>query len=246
MKKLQCIYEDGDHKWYIIARDPAKPDYVIDTNEYLVCADGESIILDPGGIEIFPAVFSAVCEVFDPTEIKTVFASHQDPDIISSLSMWMEANPALKCYISRLWSPFIPHFGGTDETFINIPDEGMDIRLGGKLLQTVPAHYLHSSGNFNIYDPKAKILFSGDIGTALVPAEMNTSLFVENFDEHIQYAEGFHSRWMGCEKAKTDWCERVSAMEIDMLCPQHGTIYKGDDVKRFIEWFNQLPIAVAV
>ena len=54
----------------------------------------------------------------------------------------------------------MPHFGGQDSTFITIPDPGMTIRLGGLELQAIPAHYLHSSGNFHLYDPKAKILFS--------------------------------------------------------------------------------------
>ena len=36
MKKLEFIYEDGSHKWAAVARDPEKPDFLIDTNEYLV------------------------------------------------------------------------------------------------------------------------------------------------------------------------------------------------------------------
>jgi flavorubredoxin len=29
-----------------------------------------------------------------------------------------------------------------------------------------------------------------------------------------------------------------------MLCPQHGAIYRGPDVGRFINWFAGLPIGV--
>jgi flavorubredoxin len=29
-----------------------------------------------------------------------------------------------------------------------------------------------------------------------------------------------------------------------MLCPQHGAIYRGDDVMRFIDWFEGLEVAV--
>ena len=82
--------------------------------------------------------------------MKAVFASHQDPDIISSLALWLEFNPALKCYTSWLWTSFLPHFGGSADTFLSIPDEGMDIPLGSLTLKAVPAHYLHSSGNFVI------------------------------------------------------------------------------------------------
>jgi flavorubredoxin len=243
MKTARVIFEDGDHKWLAITRDPNRPGYLIDTNEYLVIHGDDSILLDPGGSEVFPAVFSAISTSFDPRKIDKLFASHQDPDIISSLSMWLEFNPKVKCYISWLWTSFVPHFGGDGDTFIGIPDGGMDIVVGGQRLQAIPAHYLHSSGNLHLYDPKAKILFTGDVGAALLPAGED-SLFVEDFDRHIRHAEGFHRRWMGSEKAKRDWCARVASMDIDMLCPQHGAIYQGENVKRFIDWFSRLDVGL--
>ena len=243
MKTARPIFEDGDHKWIAIVRDPNRPNHMIDTNEYLVVHGEDSILLDPGGSEVFPAVFSAISTVFDPRKIDKVFSSHQDPDVVSSLSMWSEFNPNIRCYISWLWTSFVPHFGGGEDNFVAIPDSGMDILVGGQRLQAIPAHYLHSSGNFNLYDPKAKVLFTGDVGAAMLPAGED-GLFVEDFDRHIRHAEGFHRRWMGSDKAKRDWCSRVSLLDIDMLCPQHGAIYQGEDVKRFIDWFSRLDVGV--
>lgn len=243
MKRCETLYVDGDHVWMAIVRDADKPGYLIDTNEYLVSKGGEGLLCDPGGLEIFPAVFSALSAEFDPTRIQAVFASHQDPDIISSLALWLEFNPNIRCYTSWLWTSFVPHFGGTAETFVAIPDAGVDIVLGGLRLQAVPAHYLHSSGNHHLYDAKAKILFSGDVGAALLPQDAQ-GLFVENFDQHIRHAEAFHRRWMGSDRAKRDWCERVAKLEIDMLCPQHGAVYQGADVMRFINWFADLEVGV--
>lgn len=245
MKTIQTIYEDGDHRWMAISRDPAKQDFLIDTNEYLVLNGEQALLTDPGGMEIFPAVFSAISTEFDPRNIKWLFASHQDPDIISSLSLWLDFNPQLRCYLSWLWGSFVPHFGGDDKTFVSIPDEGMDIQLGNLRLQAVPAHYLHSSGNFHLYDAKAKLLFSGDVGAALLPPELD-GLFVQDFDKHIRHAEGFHRRWIGSNEAKLDWCERASRMQIDMLCPQHGAIYQGADVGRFINWLAELPVGSGI
>jgi flavorubredoxin len=243
MKTARVIYEDGKHKWIALVRDPNRPDYLIDSNEYLVIDDDDSLLLDPGGNEVFPSVFSALSTEFDPRKITKLFASHQDPDIISSLALWLEFNPQVKCYISWLWASFVPHFGGNKETFISIPDGGMDIMIGSQRLQVIPAHYLHSSGNFHLYDPKAKILFSGDVGTALLPPGED-DLFFEDFDRHIRHAEGFHRRWMGSDKAKRDWCQRVSQLDIQMMCPQHGAIYRGDQVRRFIDWFSHLEVGI--
>lgn len=243
MKTTQTIFADGTHKWTAIIRDPAKADYLIDTNEYLVQHAGEGLLVDPGGAEIFPAVFSALSAEFDPSKLTGIFASHQDPDMISSLALWLEFNPQMKCYVSWMWAGFIPHFGGTAATFVALPDEGDMVPLAGLPLQAIPAHYLHSSGNLHLYDKQAKVLFSGDVGAALLPPEKQ-ALFVEDFSAHIRYSEGFHRRWMGSNEAKRQWCERVSAMEIDMLCPQHGAIYQGADVQRFIHWFDELHVGV--
>lgn len=243
MKVAQKIFEAGSRRWYAIARDPDRPDYLIDTNEYLVVDGADAMLCDPGGMEIFPAVFSAISAEYDPAHIGGIFASHQDPDIVSSLSLWLEFNPALKCYCSWLWAGFIPHFGGTAETFVKIPDEGMEIVQGRLRLRAVPAHYLHSSGNFHLYDPAAKLLFSGDVGAALLPPGQG-GLFVEDFDAHIRHAKGFHQRWMGSEAAKRDWCERVAKLDLDLLCPQHGAIYRGADIERFINWFAELEVGI--
>jgi len=245
VKQFQYIYTNQSHKWGLIYADPNKLPFVIDTNEYVILSNQEAMLLDPGGSEIFPEVFSALSTEINPHHITHIFASHQDPDIISSLSLWLEINPNLKCFISRIWSTFIPHFGGDDKTLLPVADAGMKYNFNGIDLQFIPAHYLHSSGNFHLYDEKAKILFSGDMGAALLPdSSKRTGLYVENFDTHIQYAVGFHQRWMSSNEAKIKWCERVSQLEIDMLCPQHGLIYTGKDIERFINWFSELKVGI--
>jgi flavorubredoxin len=243
MKRVVTLYERGDHSWRVIARDPARASYLIDTNEYVIESAGVAMITDPGGQEIFPAVFGALSMDFDSRKITNIFSSHQDPDVISSLALWLAFNPKIRCYASWLWSHFIPHFGGDGETILALPDEGGPIQLGRITLHAVPAHYLHSSGNFHLYDPVAKILFTGDVGAALLPPSEH-DLFVKDFSSHIRHAEGFHRRWMGSNEAKNDWCERASRLDIDMLCPQHGALYRGDDVARFIDWFRALEVGV--
>ena len=243
MKTTKTIFQDGSHKWVAITRDPDKQNFLIDTNEYLVTHGGKGMLVDPGGAEIFPAVFSALASELDPSALAGIFVSHQDPDVCSSLALWLEFNPTMPCYFSWLWGGFIPHFGGKAENFVSIPDDGLDISLEGLALRAVPAHYLHSAGNFHLYDKLAKILFSGDVGAALLPAGED-GLFVENFDRHIRHADGFHRRWMGSNEAKRRWCERASQMDIDMLCPQHGAIYRGADVSRFINWFDELHVGI--
>jgi len=240
MKTATELWSNGRRRWIVIARDPERVAHLIDTNEYAMASDDEIVLTDPGGFEIFPMVFAAFAAELDASKITHIFASHQDPDVISSLSLWLHFNPKIKCHLSWLWQSFLPHFGGERDTFQPIPDEGRVLVVAGTTLEAIPAHYLHSSGNFHLYDPEARLLFSGDVGAALLPP--SSGLFVTDFDGHIRHAEAFHRRWMGSNEAKRAWCERAAAMPIDLLCPQHGAIYRGKDVERFINWFSELEV----
>ena len=240
----QIIYSDANVQWVVFGRDTSKPDYVIDTNEYLIISGSKGMLLDPGGTEIFPEVVTAVSDYLPVENIEVIFGSHQDPDIISSLALWLGICPQAKVYVPWLWTGFITHFGCDKSQLVGVPDEGRIVELAGHKVELIPAHYLHSSGNLHVYDPISKILFTGDVGAALLPDDVN-HLFVENFEQHIQYMEMFHRRWMPSNRARDVWVERVRKMDITMLCPQHGGIFRGENVKKFIDWFATLDLGSA-
>ncbi len=241
--KMTKIYE-GAYQWIMYARDVNKPDNIIDTNQYIVRTANRCLLLDPGGVELFAPMLAAVLHHAPVEEITDIFASHQDPDIISSLGLWDQALPHAKLHAPALWEGFLRHFGCEEIEYVGIPDNGGTIQLDGAELHMIPAHYLHSSANFHIYDPKAKILMSGDVGAAL--EEPCGPIFVEDFDAHIDKMRFFHQRWMPSNQAKRDWIDRVRKLEIDIMAPQHGRVFKGDDVKRFLDWFEGLQVGIAV
>ncbi len=241
--KATTIY-DGKHQWVVFGRDPEKPEKIIDTNQYLISTPHRTLLLDPGGIEIFSSMLAAVLHHVSVDQITDLFASHQDPDIISSLGLWDQVLPNARLHSPWLWESFIRHFGLNNIEYVPLPDDGGVLDLGTLSLQLIPAHYLHSSGNFNVYDPEAKILFSGDIGAALEAD--GAPMFVDDFDEHIPKMKMFHQRWMPSNRAKNDWVNRVRHLDIEILAPQHGRLYKGGDVKRFLDWFEALEVGIGV
>ncbi|MBU2766747.1 MBL fold metallo-hydrolase [Acidithiobacillus ferrivorans] len=248
MKALP-VFEQGNHRWWILYDQDEHR--VIDSNVYIMESADNGILFDPGGFEIFPQVFSAMVEVIQPSIIQSAFISHQDPDIASSLPLWNACNSKIKWHMPKLWEGFIRHYGALEADFAGIPDEGGDVLIGDKKLQFVPAHYLHASANFHAYDPAAKVYFSGDVGAALLPPGHDAWLDRRDtsgkaFDAHIQNAKYFHQRWMPSNDAKRDWCQRVSQLDIDFLCPQHGAIYAGDNVQRFLNWFDGLNVGIGI
>jgi len=242
--KSSIIAESGKLRWIVLGRDPDKDPHVIDTNQYLIVANGQGMLLDPGGIEIFPRVLAELTRHLALDSIRILFASHQDPDIISSLPLWLDLNPHAVTYCSRLWTGFIAHFAtGKDAKMVEIPDGGMHIDIPGSTarLLAVPAHYCHSSGNFSIFDPSTATLFSGDIGAALLP-DHEASLFVEDLRDHIPLMEGFHRRWMPSTLALRGWVARVRALAPQQICPQHGSIFRGAAVNQLLDWLEGLEV----
>jgi flavorubredoxin len=239
--KVEKLFNKSGHTWLVMGGDPGRRNEVIDTNQYLIEFAGHGLLLDPGGIESFSIVATEFSKHFDLSKVEAIFASHQDPDVISSLSFWLQANPNLVVYVPKIWVSFITHYGVALDNIRPVPDEGAWINLGSHELELLPAHYLHSSGNLSLYDPKAKILFSGDIGAAILPDD-KTDLFVTDFDQHVQYMDYFHRRWMPSNAAKANWVAQVRQREVDMICPQHGSIFKGEDVGRFLDWFERLDV----
>ncbi len=213
---------------------------MVPTNQVLIHDGDEAMLLDPGGHKVHYELINSISAMIPINQLKYLFYSHQDPDIVAAINAWLMLTEA-DAYISELWLRFVPHFG-VDELMISrlkgIPDAGQRFRLGNHELIFVPAHFLHSAGNFQVYDPVSKILFSGDLGASIGPDYVEVS----DFEAHIPYMEGFHRRYMPSGHANRQWAAMVSALDIQMIVPQHGAIFPTPALSRqFIDWVGGLP-----
>lgn len=210
------------------------------SNQYLIQHGPDGVLLDPGGFGVMPQVLTEMLRYLPPERIRAILLSHQDPDIVGGISSWLELTQA-PVYISGIWLRFIPHYGIDGvHRFQPVPDAGMRLEVAPDFaLELVPAHFLHSEGQINVYDPLSRVLFTGDIGAAMMPPESDEP-FVDDFEAHLPYILGFHRRYMCGNRAARAWVERVARLDIDMLAPQHGPVYRGAAVRAFLDWFRQL------
>ncbi len=232
----EILYEDGDHKFIWLGWGKLEGG-LIQTNQYLIVNGSKGTLLDPGGIHIFPKVVSNVTKYIDLEDIEYIFFSHQDPDVSSGIPMWLSVTSA-QVYVSDLWVRFLPHFGISDLSRI----QGIADR-GGKMgnYDIIPAHFMHSPGEHIVYDPQAKILFNSDIGAAVF-SDDNKYLFVDgdNFDEHTALMEGFHKRYLASSNACKYYVNRAKQLDLKMIAPQHGAIFRDRGIDMFLNWLNSL------
>lgn len=236
------LYDDGIHR-NILFEDFDHGGSAVQSNQHIVVHGDDGMLLDPGGHKVYSKVLAETFSVLGGAKLRYIFLSHQDPDIVAAINGWLMTTDA-DAYISELWTRFVPHFGFDHllaDRLKSIPDRGMVFELGGADLFAVPAHFLHSEGNFQIYDPIAKILYSGDLGASL---GANYAI-VPDFDAHVRYMEGFHRRYMASKKVMKAWADMVSGLDIETIAPQHGALFAGKEmVGRFIRWCADLECGV--
>lgn len=240
------LYRDKDHVCLMFTDLTEEDGQAVQCNQFLIVDDGTGAIIDPGGNLAFNALFMNMARYFSPQKLSYLIASHADPDIIASLDRWMTSTKA-SLVISRIWERFVPHFtkvGKTENRVIGIPDCGCMLPLGQHSLMLLPAHFMHSEGNFQFYDPISRILFTGDLGVSMTSGE-EASTFVTDLQPHIHRMEGFHRRYMVSNKILRLWTQMVRQLDIQMLVPQHGAPIVGKQaIEDFYQWIENLQCGI--
>jgi len=224
----------------------------IQANQFLIISQERAALIDPGGDLTYTPLNIELGKRVKIHQLDYIFASHQDPDIIASLPRWM-MHTQCKVVTSKLWSRFLPHLASQfmtqqycqdyDERIIAMPDQGGAIAFGETEIIVLPAHFLHSVGNFHFYDPVSKILFSGDMGASLI--EEHADQPVRDFSGHINHMKGFHQRYMASNKACRLWANMVREMDVEMMVPQHGSPFVGKAmIHQFLDWISELPCGI--
>ncbi|QER38312.1 FprA family A-type flavoprotein [Acinetobacter suaedae] len=200
----QILFDNGTHK--CISFTNLVKGEGIQANQFLIIDHERAAVLDPGGDLTYVPLTMELNRYTKLKNLDYVMASHQDPDIITSMPRWLVYTDA-KVVASKLW-----------------------------------AHFLHSVGNFQFYDPTAKILFSGDMGASIVD---DASVPIIDFEAHTKKMKGFHQRYMCSNKVIRLWVNMVRQMDLEMIVPQHGTAFVGKEmIEQFLDWIETLECGV--
>lgn len=235
------LFADDTHKNVLL------PDFgegaAVQANQHLIVDGGAGMILDPGGHKIYSKVLSETLSQLGRSRLEHIFLSHQDPDIVAAVNGWLMTTDAT-AWVSKLWVRFVPHFG-MDHLVLNrllpIPDEGMFLRLGNTELMMIPAHFLHSAGNFHVYDPHSRILYTGDLGASLDQDYREVS----DFEAHVPFMTGFHARYMASRSMLAAWVRIVRDLDVETIAPQHGAVFRGRAmVEKFYAWAESFECGV--
>jgi flavorubredoxin len=164
---MRVLFESGSHKNVVF--EDLTEGQMVQANQHVIVDGHEAMVLDPGGHKVYTKLLAQMAPVARAPNVKYILFSHQDPDIIAAANGWLMMTDAM-AWLPSPWMRFLPHFGIDDLVLKRvkpIPDTGANVQLGVSTVKVIPAHFLHSPGNAQLYDPTAKILYSGDLGASI-------------------------------------------------------------------------------
>ena len=205
-------------------------------NTYLITDGNRHILVDPGSRRYFRQVQERVAEIVDPRSITGLVICHQDPDVAASMVDWLDLNPRATVFTTPRTHVLLPHYGRCDYRYHNISEKPFFGLPSGSRFRFIEAPFLHFPGAFATYDERSRFLFSGDIWAAL---DINWTLVVDDFDNHVASMDLFHLDYMASNIAARGFVRRLDGLAIEAILPQHGSIIPAAHVAAALDYLEQ-------
>lgn len=234
MERPTLLYSSGSHRIYWLGITDVT---AFRCNAYLISDGKEAILVDPGSKSYFQQVRQRVAQILPPEQVSGMILCHQDPDVAASMTDWLEVNPSMRVFTTPRTQVLLPHYGRADYQYYDVTENPTFALPSGAHLKFIEAPFLHFPGAFTTYDTRSHYLFSGDIWAAL---DLDWTLTVTSFEEHIQKMNLFHLDYMASNIAARGYIKRIDNLPINAILPQHGSIIGLAHVPAALDYLRNL------
>ncbi len=203
-----------------------------------------NILIDPGPPSDFEVISEKVKPIIgDIRNVHIAFVNHQDPDVGTNSMYIQKFNPNLTVITSEDTWRLIRFFGLNPKRFQatdKFPNQKAQISTGD-IVRFVPTPFCHFRGAVMLYDPKSRILFSGDFLGGLTYSE---DLFASS--DNWTGVRTFHQIYMASQNAIRMAVDQIRKLDPAplMIAPQHGGIIKGGLIDEFLMKMYDLPVGL--
>jgi two-component system, cell cycle response regulator len=194
-------------------------DASLQCNPYLVCDNGEYVLIDPGSVLDFEYVLENVKKHVSIDELDYIVLNHQDADLCSAVPLFEKEG--FKGKIALHWrTSLIVHYYGITSEYYLVDEMNYVLTLkSGRVLDFIHTPYLHFPGAIMVYDSKSKTLFSSDLFGAF---SNNWQLYAD--DHYMEAMNTFHEHYMPGKENLMPIMKLLLTMDISLIAPQHGSI----------------------
>jgi len=205
-------------------------------NNYLIC-DEQVTLVDTVKHDFEMLTIENIRSVVDPSLIKNVIINHIEPDHASGLGRVMQYMPGATIYITDRGKKGLERYNDTSKWNIKIVKNGETLNIGKYTLMFIETPMLHWPDSMMTYVKEAKLLISQDaFGQHLASTARFDDEFIdchsqfELEDAIVDYYANILMPFGKLIKTKIDEIVKLG-LEIDMIAPDHGIIWRKDPGK---------------
>ncbi|MCY3410604.1 MAG: MBL fold metallo-hydrolase [Candidatus Heimdallarchaeota archaeon] len=212
-------------------------------NPYLILEDDDAILIDPGSraARHWNWVKKKIESIIPLEKISIIIVNHQDPDLVACIPLIEEIVGVnnFDLIATDRTSLFLPYYG--IESKILHVDDGDKIQIGssGRILEVITSPYLHFPGAMVIYDHKEKLLFSSDIFGGF---SVDWSLYANEY--YLESMKAFAQPYFPDKRHVNNFLDKIDRFDIDMICPQHGSLIQGDLINKAKKTLRDLDVGI--
>ncbi|HMA85023.1 MAG TPA: flavodoxin domain-containing protein [Desulfosalsimonadaceae bacterium] len=218
-------------------------------NAFLVI-DDQVVLIDTVKKEFADQMLANIEEVVDPKRIDLVISNHTEMDHSGGLPRVMhyigEDKPV---YCSKMGRKnLVQHFG--ENLNYQAVENGQELSIGSRTVTFLETRMLHWPDSMFTYSPSDKILFSSDaFGQHYAGYEMFDDVVG---DAIMPHAKKYFANILLLYAPKIlKLAEQITEMGLDiqMICPDHGIIWRKDPgkiINAYVEWSRQEPAQKAI
>ncbi|MFC1856130.1 FprA family A-type flavoprotein [Thermodesulfobacteriota bacterium] len=201
-------------------------------NSYLIT--GEKNVLIETVKEGFTDEFIAnISKIIDPKDIDYIILNHTEPDHSGALKNILKIAPKAVVYASKGACINLKNILNEDFEHVAVKD-GDELSLGDKKIKFISAPFLHWPDSMFSYLEDENLLFTCDaFGSHFCDERLFDDLVG---DYHYDFLYYFAHIMRPFKDNVISACDKISDLDIKMICPSHGPVLRADPQKTIAEY----------
>jgi flavorubredoxin len=206
-------------------------------NSYLITGE-KNVVIETVKEGFKDDFIKNISKIIDPKEIDYIIMNHTEPDHSGSLKELLKIAPNAVVYASKGACMNLKNILNEDYKYHAVGD-GDELDLGGRKIKFISAPFLHWPDTMFSYLEDEEILFSCDAYGSHYCDERLFDDLVGDFHYDFIY---YYNHIMRPFKDKVlKACEKISGLELKMLCPSHGPVLRTNP-RKYIDEYSSLSL----
>ncbi len=199
-------------------------------NSYLIKGSRYTALIDTMYAKFADEYVNNIIESCD--KIDYIVSNHAEPDHSGAIPKLLQAFPNARVKCSEKCADNLENMLHVDRSHIDIVKDGETLSLGDKTLQFIMAPWVHWPDTMFTYCQEDNAIFTCDFFGAHYT---NFDLFADKSSDLVKSAERYYAEiMMPFRNFCAKYLAKILDMNVGMILPSHGPIYKGADDVKFI------------